>query len=372
MQIRTIIGALGLIALALGGCKGDAPAASDVAPPAPAPAAPPDTTTAPAPDTAAAPTPDIAAAPAQAVVAVKLLDAGAEPRQVLRLKLAAGATDALDVEVQLDEKMRLSGRDLPNPSPPRVRLTVATKVSAVADDGVASYDLSVSKAEVQDLEAAPGPAQRLMPQVLEAIRGVSVAARVTADGRTDQAPYPRPTTGTPQVQALVASYLQALQNLAVPLPTEPIGVGGRWQVEQHIQQGRIAVLQTLVYEIMAIDGDVVQTRVTTTQAIDLAAAAADLPAGATVKSLEGTGTGEKTLELTRVLPTSAHVQVHSVASVELARPQGEPGSLQVIMDALLKAGPAIAAPDLPTPPPPAPEAPPADEHDHDGHDHGHE
>jgi|GEM_PF-1876142 len=365
MNIRSFLW-VAAAGLALAACKGDAPAAPDAAAPEPPPS-----TTAPTPDV----TPDPPEAPEPvglSVVSVKLLEPGAEPRRQLKLTPTADAAGTLDVEVQLDEKMRLAGsRDLPNPSPPRVKLSLTTKVTAVEGE-TARYDVEVAEAQALALDAAPEPAQRLMPPVLASVRGSRLSTEVSTAGRVSDAPLPRLTAGGPQVQSLASSYLQALQHLPTPLPAEPVGVGARWEVVQRVVAGRLRVQQTLTYEVTSLEATEVKVAVSGVLAMDPdGAAGPGLPKGAEVKSFEGTVTGQKTLDLRRVLPASVVLQLHGVAELGLAaRGNAQPGELQVVMDALIKAGAGIDAPDLPKPPPPPPRED-DDGHDH-GHDHGHE
>ena len=274
-------------------------------------------------------------------VTVKLLDAGAEPRAALQLAPVVGATDTVTVSIQLDEKMTLGGKALPNPSPPRVRLELATTVGAVDADGVASYDVTVTTAEALALDSAEPPAKRLLSQVLAILDGATVSAKVTRDGRATMVPFAPPADAPPQVRSLAQSYLEALQNLAVPLPDEAVGVGARWQVDQQIANGRLRVHQTIVYEIVAIDGPVVKTKVTLTQSMqDLTVAAPALPPGTKVESFAGTGSGVKTLDLRRIMPLDANVKVHSDVKLALHTPDGKPGELAVAMDIDMLAGPA--------------------------------
>jgi hypothetical protein len=95
-----------------------------------------------------------------------------------------------------------------------------------------------------------------------------------------------------------------LQQLALPLPTEEVGVGARWEYARTVTQGGMTMTTTTTSELAAVDGD----HVTITSTSRVAAPAQTITLGGTTVEVErvtGEGHGQVTLDLARMVTTGS-------------------------------------------------------------------
>jgi hypothetical protein len=115
-----------------------APTKSETPPPAPAVAAP---------DAKPAVAPDAAATVGQGSV-VTLLEAGAEPREPLRLKLTAGQEQAMIMTMRMGMAMQIGPNAMPKTDIPPMQMTMNLKVLEITGEGDIRSEFSLDKIEV--------------------------------------------------------------------------------------------------------------------------------------------------------------------------------------------------------------------------------
>jgi hypothetical protein len=105
-----------------------------------------------------------------------------------------------------------------------------------------------------------------------------------------------------------------MRQLTAPLPDEAIGVGAKWQTKYRIKQNGMEVQQTADNELVALKGNVASVKTILTQTADRQAMnPPGLPAGATVELIElkSTGSGDSQVDLGKLMPQSAQMQLKS-------------------------------------------------------------
>jgi hypothetical protein len=166
---------------------------------------------------------------------VRLLDAGAEPRRLLRYAWVEGVsqsfigTTTTHMTVTVDSELAV---DVTMP----VSQTMAMRVADIADDGIATIELTITGVTM-DAVPAGGFAQNeteeamvrsfeLLEPFITMLNGATGRAEVDSVGRLllYEIDYPE---GFPA--ALETIFDQQLKLVAEPLPTEPVGVGATWQ-----------------------------------------------------------------------------------------------------------------------------------------------
>ncbi len=353
-----IIFGLTLGASALPACKSDAPPPSPATTTAPETTAPatsppaadaattpePDATTTPEPDAATAPEPDAATADAPASPAatrLRLLVPGAEPRLAPRYALVAGLEQRAALAMSTELELGATGQRMPT-ALPKTRMLLTATVGPDADTASPERETTVRLAIAEAglaPGAEPGPtrAGERLAEVIRALRGLEGQKLVSARGlsRRFSLAFPEGHAGPDTVAALapiVQGFERAIDQMTVPLPAEPIGVGAKWEVQDQVEEAGMMLDQTTTFEATAVARDKLTLRFAVTLAAPPGELAGTLAGGlsAKVKSLSGSGEGTIEVDLTRPLPKKLSGENRIVLSLELAS-DGEPRPLDVEM-----------------------------------------
>jgi hypothetical protein len=114
---------------------------------------------------------------------------------------------------------------------------------------------------------------------------------------------------------------QSFESMVTPLPSEPVGVGARWQVITRISSGGADLLQSTIYTLKSRDGSRARLEETVVQ---LSASdtihAPQMPAGmaAKVKAFSSTGQGTAQLDLKSVTPESGTLSLKTSMTIAVA------------------------------------------------------
>lgn len=262
---------------------------------------------APDPKTVATPAAASAAAPAQsaetaapggpvelkippAQTTVTLVSDGQGKKQVLRYSPRSGARQA--VEVVMD----FTGRqDTEEATAPTIVLTCDARTGAVDKDGATDYTLTVTRADVRPAAGAEHPRPGLMPAIA-GLAGLTIAGKRGANGTAGEVTLrlEHPLDSSDDALSLIHETLPVLP----VLPTQPIGVGAKWQSTTAARLAeKLDLTQVTDYEVVAHDGASWTIRGTTKvsgkdQKVD----------NATISAISGTGTSETTIADGAVYP----------------------------------------------------------------------
>lgn len=272
-------------------------------------------------------------------VKVSLLEAGAEPRQTLRLKLVKGASNTAEMLMTMQMKMNLNGMTPPEVALPPTRMLMKMDVTDAADN-LFNYTFEVT-------EAAPVPTEGVQPMVMDAMTtalkgavGLKGKGAVDARGMNQGASFELPAAMDPQTRQLMDGMRDAVGRMSAPLPEEAIGVGGKWKVDQALEQNGMTINQTATYTITGIEGDVLQLSVEVSMdAPAQEVKAPGMPEGAKMmlESMTGKGTGKTTLNLGRLLPDLAEVNVDTAMKSQVeAMGQKQNMSMDMKMGVVIK------------------------------------
>ncbi len=326
-SVRTLIGVV-VVAVAAAACSSpvitaDAPAttaqaaeattaAPTVAPTTAAPATSvAETTIAPttaAPETTVPPTTVANDVPAAVESVATLLDEGAEPRQELRFDYTDGATYALDTEVTQSITQSFNGA--PAPAGPEVSTTTGVSGVVRVADGLFVLE---STTDVAVGSVAGDPALSAQVQAgLDPLIGLLERRTVDSSGVVYDFSLENGEGIDPT--ALEPARAAGVNGVALAFPPEAIGVGGTWETVAELSISGLPVTQTSTYEVLSIEGSIIELAITTSQAVPVGSAM-DIPgADATVQSWSSEGAGTMTVDLTTPALTSV---VDAVSSQEL-------------------------------------------------------
>lgn len=307
-RLRTSLAALALLAL---GCqpvdkKPDAKQAPKVeakAPPAPVaqPPAPEPVAEKPVPT----PSQPVAAPMAGEPAVVALVDAGAEPREPLRLQLAAGQAQTMQMTMRMAMDMELAGSKIPRISSPPMQMMMALSVKEITPEGDIRSDFSLDKIEVLDDKNSPPEMVTQMRALLGTMQKLSGTSTVTPRGIVKAADFTLPPDLNPMLRQSMDGMRQQVHQLSVPFPEEALGVGAKWTVTQNLEQNGMKLQQVVAWELKERSGTVVKLASTVTQTAEpqeMKPPGMQPGAKAMLESLSSSGQGSTEVDLAKLAP----------------------------------------------------------------------
>ena len=277
-------------------------------------------------------------APAAQGPAVELLTAGDAPRRELRYELSPGASER--VTIDLDMEMAVALGDVPSPPVqlPRMQMVLDLRVDeAVGDDG-ARYSFELSEARTLDSDGVDPTVLRAIERGLADTIGTRGTAVVDARGFNRQSRVDIPEGAPPETRQMMETTAQQMEQLAAPLPAEPVGEGARWEVVQHLEQNGVALVQTSVMTLESLDDDsgTISTSIRQTadpQTVEMPGAMAG--ASAELVELRSRGDGEFRFDLSRLMPLRATMRSESETRFEIDVGEGESQPMTTQMELAL-------------------------------------
>lgn len=237
--------------------------------------------------------------PAPAPVAkpeVQLVSPGAAPRRVLAYVLPKGTQTHLELAIDMTLDAGGRGGTLP---------TVVMQLDVAVDDVLADHRMklrtTIADASVRDPSDSQVAAAIATP--LEQIKGLAVTTTLAPDGKVSDAKLdPGGKQLTPAAQQQYDALAGNLEDLALRLPTEPVGMGAKWRSSRQVHRGGLATTATATVEVTKLEGTHVGYAVAIDssgpdQTINQAGASVD------VKHIHGTGQGTGILDLATLATT---------------------------------------------------------------------
>lgn len=249
---------------------------------------------------------------------VKLIEPGAEPRADLSYALVKGTTHKMVMAMDMTMAMKAAGQAVPATTIPRMSMgmdATPTEKNGAGEFKIDSHLISVS------VDANGGQqeqmARALRPQ-LESMKGLSMVYWVNPKGHVHDVKLGMPPGMPPAAQQLLGGMSQSFESMVTPLPTEPVGVGAKWQVISRTATGGADLLQSALYTLKSRDGSRATLEV---KLIQLAAAdtihSPQMPAGmaAKVKSFSSGGTGTSQVDLKSVAPEGGTMTLKTIMDI---------------------------------------------------------
>lgn len=299
---------------------------------------------------ATAPSAEDAAAPAEPETAnptegpkteIKVLNAGADPKVQLRLKPAKDSTQAAMMTMTMALEMDLGGQKVPVAMPP-MKMGMSTNVTNVSDTGDASFTFKVDSAEIAEGSAAQEQVVSAMKAVIGKVVGMGGESVIDARGAVKSAKFILPPDAPADVRQIVDGFQQSLNQMSIPLPEEAVGAGAMWQAKMTLEQNGMKIDQTATFELVSVEGNTLKVKFTIQQTAPVQEVKTpDMPAGAAAKllDLKGSGQGEATYDLTKILPVTTVGKTTMSMSMEVEA-AGQKQTMSIKMDLDLKFEPS--------------------------------
>jgi hypothetical protein len=262
---------------------------------------------------------DTAAATQTSASPVKLFEAGAEPRKVLRFHPKPGDKQTLAMTMKMAMATKIGEMEPPAMKLPAIKMTLEATVKEVGANGDITYELVISDTGISD---EPGVAPELAEALKSAfvgMKGLSGSGTTSSRGVSKGLEFKAPANSNPQARQFVDQMKEFYTQLAVPMPEEAVGSGAKWEVKMPVKTQGMTIDQSANYEIVSLEGEGLKTKSTIVQ--QAANQKIQNPAMAGMKvdltKMTGKGTGERTFDLANLLPTAGTGVVHTEASMAM-------------------------------------------------------
>ncbi len=244
---------------------------------------------------------------------VRLLEAGAEPRKVLRLHPAAGDKQTMNMVMKMAMDMNMGQGQSQSIKLPAMNMTMETTVKEVSGDGDVTYDLVLGDCGVAEDQDALPQVVEAMKSALAGLKGLSGSGKISSRGIVKAADIKIPSGAAPQVRQTMEQMKDSIAGMSSPLPEEPVGAGAKWENKTPVKTQGMNLEQTVTYELVSINGEQFTTKGTIIQAAANQKVQSPAMPGMKVdlSKMTGRGTAERTSDLNRLLPLAATVQTHS-------------------------------------------------------------
>jgi hypothetical protein len=249
----------------------------------------------------------------------KLLDAGAEPRKVLRLHPEPGAKQTMGLTVKIAMDIQMAGMPNQSMKMPTIRMTMDTTVKSVSPGGDILYDVTIGNAEVAaEADANPQIAQAIK-SALSGFKGLSGSGATSDRGFATETEMKMPAGAAPQLGQVFDQLRGSFGQLSVPLPEEAVGPGARWEVKMSVKTQGMTIDQMTAYQLVSIEGDRVSVKDTVEQRASNQKIQNPAMPGLTLDltKMTGKGSGDLAFDLTRLLPGEGTCAFISEAVMEM-------------------------------------------------------
>jgi hypothetical protein len=269
---------------------------------------------------------------------VRLVDAGTQPREVLRWSARRGQRQSVELSMAMEVAMTVGTQEVPPTPIPEIRLVMDTEV---LDPGPPiRYRFATRDVRRGDLAEASA---RVMAAVDEAVAGLAAAkGTIVLDdrGATQSVELDLVPLGASGMKPAMQSFRQSFSQLFPVFPEEPVGKGARWSSVVHFESEGIDIQQTTQYELVNRQGSRIELGLSFEQ---VASAPGELELGAAkldVATFGGVGQGTLGASLDAIVPERGRARSRSASrsSVDLGG-----GAQSILLQTDLELGLAAAA-----------------------------
>jgi hypothetical protein len=283
---------------------------------------------------------------------VKLIDAGAEPRQVLRMHAVPGDKQTAAMTIKLSMEMPMPPGGTPGAAAPggaapagtikipAITILIDFTVQNIAANGDVSYQAVAEEASVAEEPGAQPQMAQAMKAAMAGFKGIIGDGVRSSRNISKKVEVKTPPGAGPQIVQAVDQVKQIMSNMGLPLPEEAVGPGAKWEVKMPVNSGGINIEQTAIYEAVSIAGDQVKTTFTLNQSAADQKIQLPAMAGAQVHlvQLTGSGKGSATDDLSKLASSQAVFDVHTDINAEVnAAGKKTPVTMKMDMSATVEA-----------------------------------
>jgi len=186
---------------------------------------------------------------------VTLLSAGEAPHTTVRLSPAVGSRERVVIEGESTTTVTLSLMPDPEPQLGSNRTVLLLHTTAVTPDGTVTAAI-----EVVEASQTGGAALNDRP----GIEGTAGTLTMLSDGTITDVTLTAADLG----EAELAGLVESARRMTTPFPTEPIGVGALWTVQDLIDLGVVRIALVTTCQLISLEGGRATIASTTTASAD--------------------------------------------------------------------------------------------------------
>ncbi|WP_156338767.1 hypothetical protein [Chondromyces crocatus] len=244
---------------------------------------------------------------------VRLLDPGAAPHATVAYAITPGK---YPLGTRMDVNMAVSIGGQAMPSQPMPQLVIVMDVDVAAKDPAGLFPVvgtlrsMSSQAKGADQEEM---AKAMQPQ-LQAFKGLSMSCKLSPSGQARDFALKMPPGVPAEAEQLMSGMSQSFESMVVPLPSEPVGTGARWQVLTRINSTGADIVQSSLFTLKSRTGDQLNLDVKLEQfAASATVNMPGMPPGASAQLLgfKSGGTGMSRIDLEHAVPLAARMSMTS-------------------------------------------------------------
>lgn len=232
---------------------------------------------------------------------VTLLEPGAEPRTVLAFKPAQDLNQLSRLVIKSSKEQVTGANERMEMNMPGLTLELGCEVTALAEGSPTKVRETLHRAQVTSEPGADPNLLAMFKQTYSQLEGMKSESEIKSSGERIATSSGANPVGGGNVSDVTASF-------AVIFPSEPIGVGAKWEIASFVDQQGIQLSMKYLYELISLEGNKLSVKV----AIDGSAppreiSLPNIPPTAKAELLGARLAGEGTADydLTRLLPIKA-------------------------------------------------------------------
>lgn len=199
--------------------------------------------------------PSASEAPSTPTASVRLLNHGSEPLRPLRYAWHVDRKELMTIELRTTVSTEGAGaphREMPLPP---LHVVVAIDPLAVMPSGDLRFAWHVLQAGADaDAGGAPPEVSEGWRQQIAPVEHLSGTAVVGPDGLSRDVTLDATSDAAPDAE-MVVQVVQMLRDVAAPLPSEPVGLGARWEKVSTLDARNGHATQTDTYTLAELHGD---------------------------------------------------------------------------------------------------------------------
>lgn len=241
---------------------------------------------------------------------VKLLEPGAEPRNVLRFHPKPGDKQSMAMTMKIGMGVKIGETAEQQIKLPTMKLVMDTTVKDVASNGDITYEIVTTDASVTEEPDVIAQVAEAMKNAVGGMKGVGGTGTMSSRGINKGTDIKVPEGADPQVKQFVDQMKETMSRVASPLPEEAVGAGAKWETKMPVKSQGMTLNQAATFELVSIEGDRCAAKTTVTQTASNQKIQNPMMPGTKVDltKLTGNGTGEVKFDLGQILPQEAKVE----------------------------------------------------------------
>ncbi len=258
-------------------------------------------------------------APVPGSKGVKVLEAGAEPRQQVRLHPKEG--DRLSQEMtirQLKVESKIGAIDTPLRFPP-MHITMESTVKGIAPNGDISYEMVITDFLVDEDESANPLISQSLEKSAIGLKGMAGTGAISSRGIPLNLEMKAAPDINPQVRSTLQQLSESFSQYCVAWPEEAIGPGAKWQATLPVKSQGMTIDQIATYELISMDGDQFRLKVYIAQkATNQRISNPTMPSvKMNLLNLSGAVSGDITANPTRIFPTTSKLVMQNSTEMNM-------------------------------------------------------